>query len=169
MTAWTTPRTWTAETLTSTLLNAHLRDNENHLSEQMSRAGWTSFTPAYTNLTVGNGTNTGKYGYSGKTSLFYVEFTFGSTSSVGGVVVVNFPETAVTYLGAHPVAVVTLYDASPLSYYEGWAYWASAGSMSLASRKVSGNYLVSEDINATLPFTWTTGDKIMIQGFYERA
>jgi hypothetical protein len=169
MTAWSAPRTWASETMTSTLLNTHLRDNLNHLAEQTSRAGWTSFTPSWTNLTTTSGTNTGKYGYSGKTSFFYIEFTFGASSSIGGVVSVAFPETAVTYLGAHPVAVVTLYDASPLNYYEGWGYWASTAGMSIASRKVSGSYLISEDINATLPFTWATGDKIMIHGFFERA
>jgi hypothetical protein len=35
MTTWTTPRTWTSETLTSTLLNTHLRDNLNHLKENL--------------------------------------------------------------------------------------------------------------------------------------
>jgi hypothetical protein len=35
MTTWTAPRTWISETLTSTLLNIHLRDNLNHLKENL--------------------------------------------------------------------------------------------------------------------------------------
>lgn len=35
MTAWTSPRTWASEVLTSTLLNTHLRDNLNYLYEHV--------------------------------------------------------------------------------------------------------------------------------------
>jgi hypothetical protein len=35
MTAWTTPKTWTTETLSSTDMNIHLRDNTNHLKESI--------------------------------------------------------------------------------------------------------------------------------------
>jgi hypothetical protein len=42
MTSWTNPRTWTSETLTSTLLNTHLRDNLLHLYEKVP----TGISPA---------------------------------------------------------------------------------------------------------------------------
>lgn len=42
MTAWTAPRTWTSETMTSALLNTHLRDDLLHLYEKVP----TGISPA---------------------------------------------------------------------------------------------------------------------------
>lgn len=41
--AWTTPRTWSSETMTSTLLNTHLRDNLSYL--------YSRFTPRVLTIT----------------------------------------------------------------------------------------------------------------------
>ena len=58
--AWTTPRTWTsAEVVTKTIMDTHIRDNLNAMSS------WTSYTPTWTGTggtpTVGNGTLSGSY------------------------------------------------------------------------------------------------------------
>lgn len=49
-----------------------------------SGTGWTftAFTPTWTNLTVGNGTNIGYYIQIGKMVFGYLQFTFGNISSI---------------------------------------------------------------------------------------
>lgn len=171
MTAWTAPYTMTAETLTVARWNTDVRDNLSHLFEQIhsgtSIAGWASFTPAYTNLTVGDGVNTGKKGYAGKTTHFYIQFTFGSTSSIAANATFNFPDTAVTYLANHPVAQVIYSDAGVL--YAGAAVWATTGTAALVVNGSAGTYVNVVGVSNLIPFTWATGDVILIHGSYERA
>jgi len=168
MTSWTTPRTWASETMTSTLLNTHLRDNLNHLSEQISRTGWTAFTPVWTNLSIGNGTNTGLYAYAGKTTLFRVVLTFGSTTSISGSVSVNYPETAIGYGATIQVGQLKMLDASG-NLYMGAVFHSSTTAMLLKTFSVSGSSIIEAVLSSTVPFTWTTSDQILIHGLFERA
>jgi hypothetical protein len=55
-----------------------------------STGSWTSFTPTWLNVTVGNGTINAAYTVLGKTCTFYTVFTLGSTSSVGDIYM-HFP------------------------------------------------------------------------------
>ncbi len=55
--AWTEPRTWSAEVLTSTLLNTHLRDNLNALKDPPSSkytfndsADWTTSSTSWSDI-----------------------------------------------------------------------------------------------------------------------
>lgn len=61
--AWTTPKTWSAETLTSTDMNTHIRDNLNYLkdtiapnAEQYARTSG-NYTTTSTTFTDVDGTN----------------------------------------------------------------------------------------------------------------
>jgi hypothetical protein len=172
MTSFTTPRTWTSETLTSTLLNTHLRDNENYLFENIhsgsGTAGWASFTPSWTNLTVSNGVNVGKKGYAGKTTFFYISLTFGSSTSVSGAIAVAFPDTAVTLTNNTPVGNVHFLD-SGTAIFLGSVFWATTALMSIYVPNVASTYPTLAATSSTVPFTWTTNDQILIQGAYERA
>lgn len=171
MTAWTTPATWLANQIVSaTDLNTQIRDNENHLSEQISRTGWAAFTPTVNNLTVGTGgTVTGKIAYAGKTAFFYVEAVLGSSGFSVGALSVNFPETAVTYQVNHPVGWVALYDSSPVATYHGVLAWGSTTVANIAALSVSGSYIVWSGLSSTIPITWAAGDKVLIHAVYERA
>lgn len=168
MTSWTTPRTWTSEVLTSTLANTHLRDNLNHLSEQISRTGWSSFTPSWSGVTVGNGTNAGYKAYAGKTTILRVEFTLGSTSAITGSVILTLPDTSVTHILRHPLGLVTFED-NGTNYYEGIMDWASTTTAVAAYFQVTGSIITRTALSSTAPFTWATSDKILITCMYERA
>ena len=66
-----------------------------------SGGGFTmaSFTPTYTNLTLGNGTAVAYSGYSGDIAVVQLQVTFGSTTSISGnVTFSNFPHTAKTLI-----------------------------------------------------------------------
>jgi hypothetical protein len=169
MTAWTTPASYTAsEVVGAAKLNTHIRDNLNHLYEQINASGWTSFTPSWTNLTVGSGTNVGRKAYAGKTTLLYVSFTFGSGSAVGTDPILTLPDTAVALTASTTIAQVVLNDSGG-SAYQGVGVVASTTAMLLRMLATGAAYLTQGQITATVPFTWATGDQILITGFYERA
>jgi hypothetical protein len=172
MTAWTPPGNWSGSPAES-YFNTHIRDNLNYLFENLhsgsSTAGWASFTPSWTNITVGNGTSTGKKGYAGKTTHFYAELTFGSTTSVSGAVALGFPDTAVTYLAHHPVGIAILRDVNVTTNYKGVAIWSTTAAMAIHSLAVSGSNVVTAALSSTAPFTWATGDFLFVAGSYERA
>jgi hypothetical protein len=129
---------------------------------------WTSFTPSWTNLTVGDGTNLGSYTHVGKTTFFRIIFTFGSTSSIGGSVSVNFPATSASLTGSVIVGNVRLVDATGSTYF-GNAMYLSTAAMIVTSFAVSGSSIIQAALSSTAPFTWATSDAIQITGFYERA
>jgi hypothetical protein len=90
-----TPHTWSAlEEATATLLNDELKTPLTDL-----QAAWTSYTPTWTasttNPAIGNGTIAGAYTRIGKTVLFRVNITAGSTTTYGsGQYRISLPVTA---------------------------------------------------------------------------
>lgn len=170
MTDFTTYATWSAgQTVSATDLNTQIRDNGNHLCEQISRAGWTSFTPSFTNLTVGSGTLVGKYAYAGKSTIFRVELIFAGDTSISGSVLINLPQTSVTYQSAyHPFGLATFYDAND-GIYNGRVIYSSTSACALVVEDTSGTYSTTAVLSSTVPFTWTTSDKILLTAIYERA
>lgn len=124
---------------------------------------WTSFTPSWTNLTVGSGTNVGAYKLIGKTVVGYISFTYGSGSSVGAVSVA-LPVTPATNVagGSFPVGFVVFED-SGTGYFSG--ILIAAGEVRVM--KSDATYTSLASISSTIPMTWTTGDKIRINFCYE--
>ena len=122
-------------------------------------AGWQSYTPALTNITLGNGTMVGRYLRQGDLVTVSVDITLGSTSAITGVVSVGLPLPTLR----PAVGAAALLDAG-LRYYAGVAR-ASAGA------SVAGLSAASTDgtINATSPFTWTTGDSLWFTMSYQVA
>lgn len=62
-----------------------LGTNDAHFDSLIgSGTAWASWTPTWTNITVGNGTLVAKYGQFGKLVFFRLHLTFGSTTAVSG-------------------------------------------------------------------------------------
>lgn len=57
----------------------------------------TTWTPTWTNLTVGNGTVVARYQQLGKTVVAIIGITFGSTTSVSGNIEFTLPVTAASW------------------------------------------------------------------------
>ncbi len=173
MTSWVAPRTYTTgEILTKSILDTHVRDNELHLFEQIhsgtSTPGWASYTPTLTNITIGDGSVVGKYGYAGNTTFFRVLVTFGSTTSVGGSVSVSLPQTAVNHGVNYILGNLRMLDATG-STYMGVVLYSSTTTVLLKTFSVSGSSIIEAVLSSTVPFTWATSDLIEITGHYERA
>lgn len=132
-------------------------------------AAWTSWSPTWTNLTVGNGTLTARYVQMGKTIHFYLKLVLGSTSSIGGSV--DFTLPAAPSVGTanvdHPFNV-TILD-SGTAQFGGATVFSSGSTVTLKVESVGGTYNTLTNFSSTVPMTWTTGDAFVVTGTYEAA
>lgn len=125
--------------------------------------GWTAFTPAWTNLTPGSGTNTGYYKQIGKMVWFRTVFVYGSGSAVGTTPTLTLPVAKSANVSAStPIGQARYFDANGSIY----------GGQVLADGKVSlfnasATYATEAFPTASVPFTWTTNDAIWMSGVYE--
>lgn len=126
---------------------------------------WDSFTVTLTNLTLGNGTATGFYKKIGRTVVYRVQVTFGSTSSVTGTVSINLPVTAASVLGTHQVI---MFDDSTSTTYVGLVAPTTTAAQ-LRVLNASATYGTLSALSSTVPFTWATSDIIRLSGVYEAA
>lgn len=124
---------------------------------------WSSWPLTWTNLTPGDGTNNSKRMQIGKTVFFKVEFTLGTTSSVGTNPYINFPVAPVTLPQLAEIGVGSITDISAPAAYSLAIIVEDATKMQLVARS-GGGYT---NITATVPFIWSTGDRISAHGFYE--
>ena len=125
---------------------------------------WTSFTPSWNNITVGNGTTAGYYKQIGKTVFVRAYIVFGSTTSVSGTMSLNLPVSTASYGTTTPIGLARMFDNGGSSYF---GVLTNAGGFPVWN--ASGTYLTTSANSATVPFTWGTGDEIAIQGVYEAA
>jgi len=95
-------------------------------------------------------------------------FTFGSTSSIGGSVSLSLPVTAATYDSLTPVGTIQCFDASGANLF-GPIFISSTTLANIKVHTASGTYLAQSNLSSTVPFTWTTSDKIVGQFVYEVA
>lgn len=116
--------------------------------------GPISFTPTWTNLTIGNGTQAWSYIYQNGGIYITGKTVFGTTTSIGGTVQMTVPNShaAATY-GAGSLHILD----SGTRHYAGTVYVDSAsGTINLVHTE-TGNVGLT---NATNPITFTTSDTI---------
>lgn len=135
---------------------------------------WATWSPTWTNITLGNGVVTAKYTQVGKTVKFKLKLVWGTTTSQTAVdPQFTLPTTSTTdgqnYLpvgiaGANDTSASTNYMFT-LGYFGSTkvvfnyaAYNGAAGG--LAGTTIGG-------VTATVPATWATGDTWWAQGEYE--
>jgi len=126
---------------------------------------WQSWVPTWTNLTVGNGTVVARYRQTGKTVDYMLTLTFGGTTSITGNVSVSIPVTSTTYGSFHTVAGGSANDSGTIVYPINHL---------LTSTTVGAVFALNASavygfVTSTVPFTWATGDILMLSGSYEAA
>jgi hypothetical protein len=128
---------------------------------------WTTWTPTYTNFTLGNGTVTARYQKIGKTVNFSIDITFGSTTSVSGLIQVSVPVNASNAAGAY-FANGRAFDSSTTL---NWLLNAVVitNFVYVFNMDSSGTYIQRTATSSTAPITWATGDTINLVGSYEVA
>ena len=126
---------------------------------------WDSFTVTLTNISIGNGTATGFYKKIGRTVVYRVLVTFGSTTSVSGSMTVDLPVTGTSVQGVHNLFMV---DDSTGSVYPG-VVSVSTTTAVLRAINASATYATQSATSSSIPFTWATSDVFRLSGVYEAA
>jgi hypothetical protein len=132
---------------------------------------YTSYSPSFTNLTVGNGSWAyAVYAQSGKMVHYIGKFDLGSTSSVSGNITISLPVTAKSNM--YGVYVNTIQaDDNGVGDYPLLARIISPGtSFDTFAINAAGTYAHSyTGTGATVPITWSSGDQINFSIVYEAA
>lgn len=127
----------------------------------------TDWVPAFTNLTVGNGTLTAKYARAGSNIVdFHVELVFGSTTAISGSVSLVLPITPSGYGTAiNPIGIARYKDATG-GANQGAIQLSSGSSANLIVYNSSATNVTADTLSAIVPFTWAVSDEIEFQGRY---
>jgi hypothetical protein len=126
----------------------------------------TSYTPVFTNATVGNGTVDAEYQRVGNLVFCYVRFTLGSTSSIGNAPFFSLPVG--TSKRGQFVGTSYYGDTGTGSY--GGLIELSGGNAFYRLTTTSGTYANYDvDLSATRPHTWAVNDTLTTYFYYEVA
>lgn len=129
---------------------------------------WQSWTPTWTNLTVGNGTASGAYMQIGKTVFARYSLVLGSTSSVSGAVSFAPPVTAVAY-GARVSIGTGIIDDVGSATYGCFVCFISTTSFAMYVNNSSTSDLLVQ-MSGTKPIAaYGTGDIVTFSMTYEAA
>jgi hypothetical protein len=135
------------------------------LGDVVSNAAWTSYTPTFTGLTIGNGTVVAKYKQVGKIVTLKIRIVLGSTSSMANMTI-TLPISA-TNDSSEQKSSCTIADAGT-AYYMGFPILES-GKIAMYVANASVTYVSASNFSSTIPMTWTTNDSISINFIYEAA
>lgn len=157
----TTPRTWAAgEVVTATYMNTEVRDAFAGI-----QSAWTSYTPTWTNLTVGNGTVAAYYMRVGKTIHARCRIVWGSTTSATSAIGASLPVTPSSAYNLYDaVGVGTLMNGPTAGSTDRYACTAALLSTS-SVYLIQGNSAVTNAV----PFTFASSDVWTFNVTYEAA
>jgi hypothetical protein len=135
---------------------------------------WTTYTPvltaSVTNPTIGNGSITGRYTYTGATIYGEIRIIAGVTgfNRGEGVYTISLPSNGVIE-NYQPVGQVVMRDEGPGVTYFGTAIFNNdnAGQLELFIHGQVAQYDEGFAITHTTPFLYSSNDKILIQFTYE--
>ncbi len=126
---------------------------------------WTTFTPTWLNITVGNGSVGGRYRRVGSFTIeFRAQIVFGSTTSVTGTIGLTVPG-GLTGEGASTRQIIQAgaFDNSAPAGVTGLGLLQSGGGTSID--RFYG--AVTNFWGSGLPFTWATSDQLWCKGSLE--
>ena len=126
---------------------------------------WTSWTPTFTGVTLGNGTTVAKYKQLGKTVIGYAAFKLGSTSAITGTIKTTFPVAATTIFSGC-VKYTGMFLDDSVGYFMAFPVVEGTTIVPFASTS-SGTYVGYANTSSTVPFTWVTNDAFYVSFVYE--
>jgi len=133
--------------------------------DKIANQAWTSFTPTWTNLTIGNGTQTFRYVRIGNTVVVQGRLVFGSTTSISGNVSFAAP-VAADMLSNVVVGTANLIDGGTDERFGPVIFLTGVG-LSLRVYTAGGTYAQNVQLSSTVPFTWANTDVIALSAVYE--
>lgn len=124
---------------------------------ELNAAGaWTTFTPSWTNLTVGNATQAFKYSTFNKIMFIRGTLTFGTTTTMGTAPTFTIPTSATATQTALGVAQYT--DTGTATFIG--LCRANSTAISLFNFDASATNVSRTNVTATAPHTWANTDVI---------
>ncbi len=121
------------------------------------------YSPVWTNLTLGNGTDESTVTIHNGQVFFQVNILWGTTTSIGGSVTVTLPvAAAANYAQITPIGIARYKDATGGNAASGIVFSTGV----LAVLNSSGTYALGDPLSSTVPFTWTTSDILALQCNY---
>lgn len=127
---------------------------------------WTTATPSWTGLTIGNGTDSMQYRFASGFLEVRGTLDFGSTTTVDGEVVLTHPASvSATGTGSvlySPVGLATYHDVGT-AVRSGVVIWNNATSVLMRVYQTDGTFAGPTTLSSTVPFTWTTNDQLLYQ------
>lgn len=133
---------------------------------------WQSFTPAFTNFTIGNGVIATRYTQIGKSILWQGRVTLGSTSAMSAAPTMTLPvtmNTTVVGSGSNLGPLGTLYLVNTgVQLFLGIVQTLNSTTASLLGLSSSAG-IPQTNITSTTPFTWVNGSIFSWSVIYEAA
>jgi hypothetical protein len=147
---------------------------QTQIDSKLASAGWTEFTPTYSNLTLGttNLINVGRYALIGKTAFVQIYTFLGTGGSASGNILWNPPAAILPKRDVMRAGLIT-----SLNFQCSAGGVAGAGFCTLDSTdafrttvlNAAGTYAALTNTSATIPGTWAANSQIIITGSYEVA
>jgi hypothetical protein len=129
---------------------------------------WQDYTPTLTNVTLGNGTITGRYMSVGDLVRGVVRLAFGSTTSVSDIIRVSSP-TAIN-LTTHPQNIAPIGNAVGSNTVDrAFGSVTPGGSNDMRIIGVTQGTFTSLSWRNGTPWTWASGHSLYLHFEYERA
>lgn len=131
---------------------------------------WVDFTPSFNQFAPGNATIIAQYCLINEIVFWRFELEVGSTTvfDASSGPRISYPLPAQETWLAATGGDLYCEDTSSTDYY-GALYRYSGTEVRLMYYNVSGNKIRADAIDATAPFTWTTGDRLMFTDWYRPA
>lgn len=129
---------------------------------------WQSYTPTFTNFTLGTGTiTTAKYAKLGKLVFVKLLVTLGGTSAVTGRIGISLPVTAANDNLNRAVSIAGLIAGGVTA--TGFAALGTTTQVDLYALVANTTYVTNSNTAFNIPGTWATGNTFSTVFTYEAA
>ena len=166
----TTTKKITKTAFLSDIVDGTLLADDSILARHIAGTAWTTWTPTWTNLTVGNATQSCKYQQFGKTVNCRLSLVMGSTTVVGSDPTFTLPVTRAAYGGTANVTLLGSghgYDTSANILFLLTVGNATTTTSSLRTYLTNGTHTSTDTVRSNNPFLWATGDEFGATFTYE--
>lgn len=162
-------------TVSSTELG-YLDGTTSAIQTQFNNTGiWQSWTPTWTNLTIGNAIQMARYTQIGKTVIGNIRLQVGTTTSVSSNPIFSLPVTSFNYGSGfsstaftHPIGHITMHDFGSNLFY-GTVLFDTTITAGFYIWNANSTYVATTGVTSTTPFTWGSTDSFNLYFQYEAA
>lgn len=170
-------QTLTNKTLTTPTIASLTNATHNHQNSagggtlalaSIDTTAWSSWTPTWTNISIGNAVVTGRYKQIGKYVAYSLVVQWGTGTSQSGSALFTIPVTAVAAIGSGSnIGTAKLFDGT--NGFIGTVIQNNTVQAIIRWYNTQGTGLKEANISATSPSTWSTTTEWHMRGFYEAA